>query len=294
MTLRIVTAADDNFVLPLATLLHSLRSSQTSDVEAHVLTGDMTRQRTEAIRSIEPNLYIHRVDTSIFQSVSLPSYLSIPTLFRLTISNFVSSGRIVYLDSDTIVRRPLDDLFELPTGESGIAAVRDPVAPFFSSPAGPPWRELGAEPDDPYFNAGVLLIDLEKASTAQLWPRALASVQKSRLPNGDQCALNAAARGAWEILDPRWNMQAGHLDPGSLAWVYEDRAALETAIADPAVVHFNTSRLGRPWETRCQHPFGDDWRRLAAATGLCDTYAPRPSRPPVRRVRRAISILLKG
>ena len=63
------------------------------------------------------------------------------------------------------------------------------------------------QPDDPYFNSGVLVLDLEEWRTEQHGKRVMDFIRANgaHCPWLDQDALNAVFRGRWKPLGSRWN-----------------------------------------------------------------------------------------
>lgn len=86
------------------------------------------------------------------------SRLSIGTFFRLIMGDIITARRVIYLDSDIIVNMDIKELWERETAGSGLAAAPDQVLQ--KCPHN--MTESGIISQKEYFNAGVLLIDLEK------------------------------------------------------------------------------------------------------------------------------------
>lgn len=81
------------------------------------------------------------IDSSILKDYRLPfEGLSYATFFRYFIPKYVSEVRVLYLDSDIIVRKQIDELWDLDLTGISLVAVRDD---FYT----------------PIFNAGFLLIN---------------------------------------------------------------------------------------------------------------------------------------
>ena len=89
-------------------------------------------------------------------------YASIGTFFRLLIPNFLpkDANRAIYLDADVLVNRDINDLWTVELGDKSIAAHAEKDSGMDSS-----WFHLckiGVIPQNDYFNAGVILFDLNK------------------------------------------------------------------------------------------------------------------------------------
>ena len=178
------------------------------------------------------------------------------------------------------------ELWARDLGDSLLGAVRDPVLPWAATPAGGAgpsgileWKDLGLSPDMPYFNAGVLLVPLPRWRERAVGARALDLLREHVFLLGDQCALNAVVAGDWVQVEPRWNLQGGHLAPnGTLAWVTESSDDLERAMRDPAVIHFTHFRR-RQWQAQSDYPNRALWFEDLDRTAWAGW---RPSEPRAR------------
>src|SRR5690606_13107876 len=116
--------------------------------------------------------------------------------------------RVLYLDCDTLVRAPIEELIERDLAGHSIAAVRDTRGAHITS-----GRDLRNNQDlfdvaDPYFNAGVVLIDVARWRAANIVDRleeALTGGVMARI-HYDQDFLNLVFKNDWLRLDPRWNL----------------------------------------------------------------------------------------
>jgi lipopolysaccharide biosynthesis glycosyltransferase len=234
--------------------------------------------------------------SSAFEEVCLPGYLKRSSLFRLRIEELLPPevDRVLYLDADVLVRRPLAELWDTPLDGKLIGAVRDPTSPWVSAVRGFPWREIGIPPTTPYFNAGVMLIPLDRWRGAHVGERALALLRRHEFVHADQCALNAVLCLSWQPLDRRWNTQWAHLvEDGTLAWVAETDTMSRSASEDAAVMHFNSGRMRRPWDPRCSHPYRGEWLSMVEHTAWAGWRPDRrgKGKRALQRLRKAGRVL---
>lgn len=119
--------------------------------------------------------------------------------------------RLIYLDADVLVRADLGGLWAEATGGAPVSAVRDYAYPTFATGLPHAVTALGASPDTPYFNTGVLLLDLAAWRRDLITERAIEYVRMhgDTIRFADQDSLNAVAAGLVHELDPRWNVQLG-------------------------------------------------------------------------------------
>lgn len=84
---------------------------------------------------------------------------TVGTFFRLLMGELLEGQkRAIYLDADTVVNMDIRELWERETAASGLAAVSDIVLQQIKTSM----MEKGLIVQERYFNAGVLLLDLEK------------------------------------------------------------------------------------------------------------------------------------
>jgi lipopolysaccharide biosynthesis glycosyltransferase len=172
------------------------------------------------------------------------------TYARLLIPDLLPASvrRAVYLDSDVLVRRDLSPLFTTALGDAPVGAVRDATILTTADP-GSGVREPGSP--RPYFNNGVLVIDLDRWRMTGLGARALeyAAAGGEPLPWADQDALNAV-NDDWRELPATWNLQ---------------HRRLRTANKNAAVLHFTGQK---PWYGSCTSPGTAAWVRTLVASRL--------------------------
>lgn len=154
------------------------------------------------------------------------------------------TGRLLYLDCDTLVNDALGPLDTLPLQGLAVAAVDD-IARLDPARHAERNRAIGLPGEMRYFNSGVLLIDLDAWRAADLTARVLAFADSHPdLPMMDQDALNGTLQGRWLPLDERYNLHR-RLVKGR----YEGEAVDWDAAA---IIHF----IGqvKPNYTDCGHP----------------------------------------
>lgn len=202
---------------------------------------------------------------------------------RLLLPEVLSDvDRLVYLDADTLTRRPLDELWELPLDGAVLGAVRNVVEPGMVARLG----ALGVVDHRRYLNSGVLVMDLaamRREGTAAALLRCVHE-RGDQLLWVDQDALNLVLGRGWHELHPRWNAQNSFWDwPRWAADVLGDDAVAQAREA-PAVLHFEGPWMCKPWHHLCKHPYTGAYRQLLAQTPWAG--APVTDRTPVTRAIR--------
>jgi lipopolysaccharide biosynthesis glycosyltransferase len=296
--MHVVMAADDTYTKQLAVALRSLSDcAGPTEFHAFVLQSGIDgelRRRVEA--SCDANVAITWLDVhdDLVEGVRLARRLPRPTAFRIVVSTLLPSdlNRVVYLDSDVIVRRSPEELWSMDLGDAPLAAVRDSFLPFVCMDV--PWRQFDIDPSASYFNAGVLVVELDRWRELDIAARGIKLLRDLRLRHSDQSALNMLFANKWRTLSPKWNLQTHHLaGERSRAWGFEDRTDLERAIADPVIAHLTEGGFSRPWEAGSAHPSRDAWFEILDRTRWTG-WRPRRSRTAGarRRMTRAGAALL--
>ncbi len=167
-----------------------------------------------------------------------------------------ATGRLLYIDCDTLVNASLAPLASLPMQGFALAAVDD-IARQVPERHAKRNRDIGLPDAMRYFNSGVLLIDLEAWRAQRLTERTLDFIaSRPSLPMMDQDALNGALQGEWLPLDESWNLHR-RLEKG----VYTDDPAIWR---EARIIHF----IGqvKPNYTDCNHPARDLFLAYRART----------------------------
>jgi lipopolysaccharide biosynthesis glycosyltransferase len=301
----IVLAADAAFCRQLAVTISGIsRSAEGVPHRIFVFhDGYDESLKAQVARSAGDHVTLEWIDarSSALGSAILPDFLPPAALYRLRMEQLLPDDvdRVIFLDTDVVVRASLVELWESDLGGALLAAVRDAVYPWAATPGCLDWRGLELSPDLPYFNSGAMLVSLESWRIERIGEQALGLLAAHAFRYGDQCALNVVASGRWLHLAPRWNLQSGHTRENSLAWIAEGEEALEAARESPAVVHFtNFEGQTKPWQPRSTAADRELWYQELDYTAWAgwrpDDSPPSRTRRLASRVRRAGGVLLRG
>ena len=244
----IMMACDESYAMPLATALRSMAEANPGHrLEVFLLTSEFSAEgRSRVLASLpQDSVTLHWVPMALdsFQGFTPPAYISKITFARLLLPDLIPPDitRILYLDADILVLGDLTTLNEMDMEGFACAAVID-------TDAVPNAERLGLYADEgqrtlcPYFNAGVLLVDVPSWRRDRISEKALQFLmQNPKSQLADQDALNVACAGSWKKLDARWNFQE-HFELG-----YSPTAPAEW----PPVVHF--AGKWKPWNPKSLH-----------------------------------------
>lgn len=161
------------------------------------------------------------------------------TYARLAIPRLVGSTYCLYVDADTVLLADPAPLIAEAAAAPDVSlwAGRNYPNGSYRQQLARQSPELveGIGEEEPYFNGGVQVINVQAWRAAGVAERALALAVRHRFIAHDQDALNVCFRGAWRELPERWNYQ-----------LYDRR----TWPAGAALLHY--SGRSKPWH--CGYP----------------------------------------
>lgn len=164
--------------------------------------------------------------------------------------------RIFFIDSDALVVDRLDDILNFDMKGMPIAAVRDALCTEYKV-------SLGIPAEDPWFNMGVMLVDVKKWKEFDCENRVIAQMKKrSSYVAVDQDLLNISIHGQIETLPPQYNATPHHYvydHDQFMKWFpqtcFYNKEEIEYSIKHPVIHHFERFVGESPWHKGTTHPY---------------------------------------
>jgi lipopolysaccharide biosynthesis glycosyltransferase len=220
-----------------------LSTNRRRDIVFHLCHTELSRAHGDRIDTIatEFGATQHHYDpTSSATYLAAIRHLPLSDRFpaivyaRLLLDTLLPPGieRVIYLDCDTLVRRPIEQLYEIDMAGLPIAAVHDPYHDGIKLGRDMRTKASPFDSADPYFNSGVLLIDRAALAAANI-PRRIEEMAAADLLKSlyfDQDILNYIFRGRWLELNWRYNLM---------------RPVLAHEAISPAIIHYTGHNY--PW-----------------------------------------------
>lgn len=217
--ITIVVATDNFYAILLAALLKSIEINHKTEEKIHVYVID------DGISKKNIEMITKTVDAEIFQffwnkskniipaDIKMPqdkSALPITTYLRLFAPYLIpkDTKKMIYLDVDMIVLHDISELWNIDLAGHLFGAVQDICKVIGSTWGGiPNYKELGLNPKDKYFNAGLLLIDPIRWRAEQISVKVINTINDNieSVNFADQYGLNVLLNNQWYEIDPRWN-----------------------------------------------------------------------------------------
>lgn len=220
-SIHVALTFDDSFWAPAYATMRSicLASHRRSDLVFHICHRPLSAEHHDDLKAIEAEF---GAKLCFYDLTRTPQFLElsgrVPHHKRLTdivYARFVMDRflpeeitRLIYLDCDMMMLAPIEQLWETDLGGKPLAAVQDPWSKFIGS--GRDMRERGGllDPADPYFNAGLLVIDMAGWRAEKIAEKLEAHIADGTVEtlSYSQNVLNLIMGGKWHRLDTLWNV----------------------------------------------------------------------------------------
>jgi len=237
--LNIAACVDTRGFSSLWTMLHSLLASRAEStcIRLLIVHDGLSARKLDSIKRLSDQA---GNTLTTFQSIEPSDYFrgrppfGLMTYARIMIPSCVPWNRVLYIDTDVIVRADVSHLMGRAMRHTLAAVAQGTVG---HSNCKTVLMTRGIEASTPYLNAGVMLIDCESWNAEGLTKALLemGEAEEWRFPTADQTLLNLYVRGAFDQLPTSYN---------ELAW------AAAKPLSAKASAGIMTHFLGRPkpWE----------------------------------------------
>ena len=267
--MNIVYTVDDKFVPQLATGIYSVcKNNETEDITFYVISKGISesnkknlvdwvaslKQKIDIIELDDISNYIDfEFDTSSWNDI---------VLARLFFDKLLpdSVDKILYLDGDTMVRGSLVELWNTDMKEYVLAAAIEPTANKVRKEA------IHLNINEPYYNAGVLLINMRNWKEVYAGKKVLDFYKKhnGKLFANDQCAINGSLKDYILQISISCNFCNTYrfypyktLVKITSPTPFIGKDEFEKIKSNPSIIHF----LGeeRPWRLGNKHPYTKEY-----------------------------------
>lgn len=257
--IHVVYAANDAFVRHLAASLYSLLEHSRGEnyVSAYVLSMGISEENREKLycmaEAFDCSFKILELGDlkERFGGEVKGGGFDISIFGRFFVGEVLPEAveRVLYLDCDTIVLKPLHSLWKTDLKGNILGAVMEPT--IYESVK----ERIGLKAAQPYFNSGMLLIDLKAWRAEGILQKLLDFYYQAGgdLLAGDQDTLNAVLVGKIKPLSPKYNFFTNYR-----YFHYRDLASMSESFhiipqdifvkakRHPAIVHYMGDE--RPWK----------------------------------------------
>lgn len=265
--LNVVFSSDDNYAPYLGAAIYSLIccNSDFGHIKVFIIDNEIREENRRKLSTIVNKTsnteiiwipfekYRKKLKLNLMWNISISSYA------RLFIAEMVpeSVNRIIYMDCDMIVCQSLKELWDTDLNGKIIGAVQDTVGARAK-------EQLNLPISEKYFNAGMLLVDLDAWRKRNIGAECLnfLEMNNGQVYHHDQGVLNGVLCNEKYILPMKYNTITIHyfFNIRQIRKYYNETAKfysleeIENAKREPVIIHFTPSFTSRPWIKGCRHP----------------------------------------
>jgi len=257
-TMHLAFCCDDDYAQHLGAALCSALShlSKSTLADVFVICSKFSSDNKKKIQAVGKK---HGTDVRFievveehFTGLKTTHYVSHATYFRIALPDLLPKEieKVLYLDSDLIVLDDLAKLWNIDIKKTYLAAVPegDQKNPYI-------YRDkIDMPPEALYFNAGVLIINLEKWRLENMSKKLFDYIRDNphKISWWDQDALNAFFYDSFIPLSRRWNFVPAYMDESNTYCLNFDKN-------DIGIVHFLGGNIRKPWHPASTHPLKSEY-----------------------------------
>lgn len=256
--MNILLTFDNNYSQHAGVVITSLLTNNPGVHTFYVISDHISTENQELLQGItkqhHSNMVFLFINADITKDFPIGkgtanSYVSIATYFRLFITEVLPEqvDKILYLDCDIVVNKPLDDLWNSDF-EEGMCIIALEESKTLSLPG---CERLHYPTAFSYFNAGVLLIDLNSLRATYNLRKAIDFIKNNDIKFHDQDVLNGLLYDKKQFMSLRFNVMDSFLiKHAKLPLRYQNE---RDALYHPSIIHF--SGPVKPWHKECKNPY---------------------------------------
>lgn len=254
---NVALCINDSYVQHCVVTIVSLaENNKSANFDIYILYNSISPENMINIEKIANcykniNIILKLIDTKIVSGIKhIPglvheSHIGESGYYRYLLPDVIPEqvDKILYLDSDLLVLGDIRPLFDIVLIGFGVAAIEENCGVH---------EKLQLSKNSPYFNSGVLLINLDMWRKEQIPHKALEFIYQNpaMITLGDQCGLNKVLESKWLILPPCYNVVSALWDNKYKSQYYPYTQLLEAKNL-PIILHYTGAQ--KPWHFECRH-----------------------------------------
>jgi lipopolysaccharide biosynthesis glycosyltransferase len=266
--INIVCTIDNNYVVHCTVMLQSLfyNNNTNSQFKIFIIHNGLTKKNQKIlslfIKSRKHTCQFILIDERQIENASITDHISIATYFRILIPEVVPSQfkKVIFLDSDMIITEDISELWKENIDDYALAATLEYISCDYK-------LNLGMRAESNYFNAGVLLMNLEKWRNENKTKQILKYIKDhhAMLLTWDQDALNVIFENGWKKIALKWNVGHNFFRSESLHKYFDlSESEYNNLKKHPGIIHFSGS--SKPWDYFNTHPLKNEYIKYRKMT----------------------------
>lgn len=264
--LDIVIASDGNYLQLVSVCVVSLfETNRDESFHIHLLSNGIGAKELKPLQTIigerKGKLSVYPIENLRERlTVDVPSTISVTSYARLFAGSILPEylDKVLYIDCDTMFNGDIRKLFDMDLADNLVGGVLDPLISHTYK------KEIKIPMDEPYINAGVLIIPLKQWRSERMEQRFVDYLVANggKVHHHDQGIINAVCMGRKKILAPQFNVMSNSLcypwkELYKINTPFYNQEEYKKGISCPAIIHFTGAIYGRPWIVGCTHPYAN-------------------------------------
>ncbi|MFV0616587.1 glycosyltransferase family 8 protein [Megasphaera sp. WILCCON 0056] len=281
--ITLVLAADNKYAQHLAVACASILKNASHPekicfyiLEDAILTENKNRIM-QTVRNLKGEIRFISVDSKGIHGFT-SGHISKAAYLRLTIDQVLPGTvtKVIYFDTDLVVLDDVEKLWNLSLEGKPLGAVCDFGIMKSKRMRRQKFETLGLPEGDPYFNSGVLIMDLQQWRQKRYGSLVIGTVTRHAFRHHDQDGLNKVFMNNWKNIPLRWNVIPPVFTmPLKVLCHTSLRVKALEAMKNPAVFHW--AGRYKPWEFPLEGPFNHLYYSYLKWTTFRDHPMPQPS-----------------
>ena len=263
----IVYSTDDNYsqhcCVSMASLL--LNTDENSYCNFIILDGGISKRNKDKILYLKNikacEITFYDMSKFNFSNYKSREYISEATYYRLLLPKLLPNNinKMIYLDCDIIVETNIKKIWNIDIEDYSVLAADDECGVSQC-------RRLALPIKNRYFNAGVLVLNIDKFRQLDFYNECIESYKKNEniIALEDQDILNIVLNGKCKYIDLNWNTNSriylGNNLKGYDTPYFENsysKKEEDNAKYNPYIIHYTDSI--KPWDIYCNHPLKKEY-----------------------------------
>jgi lipopolysaccharide biosynthesis glycosyltransferase len=263
--IEVVFTIDENYVQHCAVTITSLcNNTPNAKINISIVHNGISKKNISKLNKyLKSFVNINQVNwleinPELLKDAPLTHHVSLATYYRILLPDILDKNlnKVLFLDSDLIIRENITPLWQTEISQFSHAGVIEYGTDHQHK------KSIGISEDSLYFNAGVMLINLDYWRDYNISQKAVQYIRenKEQITLWDQDVLNYIIESKWLPVEPKWNATA--IVFKSELWEQRGFASqlceqLEQVKNNPSIIHFTGS--AKPWHYYHNHPHKNDY-----------------------------------
>lgn len=282
--INLILASDNNYAPYLSVMLNSILINNKNDFNKFnifILDDGLSKtsknKLNEIIKSYNANISfiptknLNELEIKMLTIERDITLESLTTYSRLFIATLLPKNikKAIYIDCDGLIVDSLKEIWETNIDNYYCAAVLDGANPYVR-------KKLGIESNKNYFNAGFLLINLDKWRKDNVEEKFIKFMinNQHRYYQHDQGTLNYVFKDNVLIIKPKYNLflffqflEYKLAKKYACLTEYYNEEIMTESMKNPVFLHFCGNYADRPWFNK-SHPYRKLYEEYAEKVGL--------------------------